>query len=249
MRILSIGNSFSQDAHKWLSQVAGSCGDEMQAVNLFIGSCYLEKHWNNFVSQSPVYDMQVNGDFVKKIAIDTMLRAQPWDVITFQQASPQCGDYSTYQPYLTDLYRKAKALCPNAKFYIHQTWSYESDCTRPAFDNYGRSQSVMYQQLREAYRKAADSIGAPLIPVGDVIQYLRENVPEFDFAGGGLPLTRDGFHLSELYGRYAAALTWYGVLTGKDVRCTSFIPSINGEQADENLLKKIDEAVYSVLHP
>ena len=99
MNILSIGNSFSQDAHKWLSQVAESAGVQIRAVNLYIGSCSLERHWNNYVNQAPDYDLEINGEFVQKISVNMALRAQKWDVITLQQASPQCGDYSTYQPY------------------------------------------------------------------------------------------------------------------------------------------------------
>lgn len=50
MNMLSIGNSFSQDSHRWLSQMAAGWGDEIYAANLHISGCSLERHWNNFVS-------------------------------------------------------------------------------------------------------------------------------------------------------------------------------------------------------
>lgn len=247
MKILSIGNSFSHDAHVWLSQVAQSAGEELYAVNLYIGSCALERHWNNFVSRNPVYDLEINSVFDRKISLNEALTLEKWDVITLQQASPQCGDYTTYQPYLTYLYREVREACPWARFYIHQTWSYDTCCTLQAYNNYHRSQYIMDKRSVDAYDRASRDTGLPLIPCGDVIRYLRKNLPEFDYPNGGMSLNRDGFHLSLNYGRYAAALTWYAVLTGNDPRAVSFVPSVEGLTTNEELLRKIGQAVYTVV--
>ena len=244
MKLLSIGNSFSQDAHKWLFHIGQSSGERIEAVNLYIGSCYLEKHWNLFISEKEDYDLEINGDFVRKISLPDALRLQKWDVITFQQASPQSGDYDTYQPYLNNLYQATRTLCPDARCYIHQTWAYEMDCPLKAFDIYDRSQNQMYLRLRTAYLQASKDLDIPLIPCGDVIQHLRQTEPQFNPEKGGQPLTRDGFHLSRIYGRYAAALCWYGVLMEKDVREVKFVPAEQEQTAEETLLRKIREAVY-----
>ena len=248
MKVLSIGNSFSQDAHKWLSQIAESTGENIYAVNLYIPSCSLERHWNNFVSQAEDYDLEINGVRIRKISVNEALQLEKWDVITLQQASPQCGDYSTYQPYLSKLWEQVKKACPDAKIYIHQTWSYEIDCTLEAYDNYGRSQSIMDQQSIEAYAQASRDIGVSLIPCGDVVRYLRKNLPEFDYTNGGMSINRDGFHLSCDYGRYAAGVTWYAFLTGKDPREVTFVPVVEEQAAKTELLNKICQAVYAVLH-
>lgn len=247
MKILSIGNSFSQDAQRWLHQVAESAGEDILAVNLYIGGCPLVRHWNNYISREPEYEMWVNGEFDRKISINEALELETWDVITFQQASPGSGDYSSFQPYLNYLYREVKKICPNARYYIHQTWSYEVDCTLQAFDNYHRSRCIMDKKSIEAYNKASEETGLSLIPCGDVVRYLRA-MPEFDYPGGGMSLNRDGFHLSLDYGRYAAALTWYGFLTGKDPRKVTFVPVVEEKAADKQLLSKISQAVYTVLH-
>lgn len=247
MKILSIGNSFSQDAHKWLSRIAASGGAEIEATNLYIGSCSLERHWNNFVSQAPDYALELNSEFVRKISVNEALGLENWDVITFQQASPGCGDYSTFQPYLNYLYREVKKVCPNAKYYIHQTWSYEVDCKLKAFDNYMRSRCIMDKQSIDAYAKAAEETGLPLIPCGDVVRCIRRSLPEFDYPNGGMSLNRDGFHLSLDYGRYAAGVTWYATLTGNDPRTVSFVPVVEEKAAREDLLQKINQAVYAVL--
>jgi len=243
MNILSIGNSFSQDAHKWLSRIARGCGDDLLAANLYIGGCSLQTHWENFVSGAADYDLELNGEFVRKISIPEALELMNWDVITFQQASHFSGDYSTYVPYLTDLFTAVKARCPEAAYYIHQTWSYEHDSTHPGFLRYDCSQEAMYTMLTQCYTDAAAAIGARLLPVGTLIQYLRENTAQFDYAHGGLSLCRDGFHLSWLYGRYAAALLWYCVLFQKPVPQVCFLPTADGETADAALLQCVHDAV------
>ena len=47
LRILAVGNSFSEDATYYLHQILEIAGVENQVVNLYIGGCSLEKHWRN----------------------------------------------------------------------------------------------------------------------------------------------------------------------------------------------------------
>jgi hypothetical protein len=42
MKILAIGNSFSDDATGWLHQIAKAGGVDLKAVSLCIGGCPLE---------------------------------------------------------------------------------------------------------------------------------------------------------------------------------------------------------------
>ena len=62
MNILCIGNSFSQDATRYLHQVSG---EEIFVRNLYIGGCSLERHYNNIVGNIADYDYQKNGRFLK----------------------------------------------------------------------------------------------------------------------------------------------------------------------------------------
>lgn len=244
MKILSIGNSFSQDAHKWLYDICKSAGKEIYNVNLYYGGCTLYGHWNFYVNDKAEYDYEIKGEPVRKISLKEALTLEEWDVITYQQASPNCGKYETYEPFLSDLHKIVREACPNAKFYIHKTWAYESDFVSPNFENYNNDQKYMYDALCDANKKAAESIGAPIIPSGDVIQYLRDNTKEFDYKNGGLSLNRDGFHLTLDYGRYAAALTWYCKLFAGKADDVLFVPELCG---DENLVNVIKSAVDTVL--
>ena len=47
MKVLAIGNSFSEDATRYLHQIGEAAGVKNQIVNLYIGGCPLETHWEN----------------------------------------------------------------------------------------------------------------------------------------------------------------------------------------------------------
>lgn len=238
MRILSIGNSFSQDAHKWLHKLAKSNGVKFEIANLYIGGCSLDTHWKNAKENNVHYDLEFNGgDSERKISIAEALELKKWDIITVQQVSSLSGMYETYEPYLSSLVSVVREAQPDAKLYFHQTWAYEIDANHGGFANYNNNQTEMYHRIKDTSEKAAKSICAELIPTGTVIQALRETVPEFDYKNGGLSLCRDGFHLSWDYGRFAAAATWLHTITGKKINASYF------EDFNPELLKKIIYAV------
>lgn len=231
MKILSIGNSFSQDAHRWLHSLAASENDNIDTYNLYIGGCTLERHWECIENNLKDYDKEGNdGKFLCKSSVSEALRDDTFDVITLQQASGFSGKPQSYIPYLSDISEFVKKYQPKAKIYFHKTWSYEIDSTHEHFKFYNSNQKEMFCRISDSSEMALKLIGGEIIPVGDVIQSLRESTKEFDYAGGGLSLCRDGFHLSLLYGRFAAAATWYKVLTGKEADTEKFAeqnPSFN----------------------
>ena len=257
IKILSIGNSFSQDAHHWLKQICESAGVDVQCVNLYIGGCSLEMHCQNLKSEDLAYDWELNGktgyEFVlegaqiEKTSILKAIRSDKWDIITIQQVSGLSGRPQSYFPYLYELAELVRRERADAKLSWHQTWSYEQDSTHPDFIHYNCNQQEMYRRGRDCAEMAARLVGAEIIPAGDVIQMLRETLPEFDYCKTGVSLNRDGFHLSELYGRYAAALTWYYCLCGGDIDKVNFIPQENGQKADVKLIEAIKAAVKDFL--
>ena len=85
MNVLSIGNSFSEDAHRWLHSLAKLHGVDIQTANLYIGGCSLETHWKNFCENNAFYDYQINGNEAKeKISINDALLREKWDIVTLQ---------------------------------------------------------------------------------------------------------------------------------------------------------------------
>ena len=216
MNILSIGNSFSQDAQRYLHQVARAGKAQLEAVNAYIGGCTLYTHYTNMLSGKEVYSFEINGHKTHlHVSLKEALLNREWDVVTLQQASHKSVSYDTYQPYLNSLVEYVKLHAPKSKIAIHQTWAYEQDSKRLNDELGYANQADMFADIKASYAKAFKDIGADiLIPSGEVFQsLLSEGIPK---------VHRDTFHASLGIGRYALALLWYSVLTQNDVMNNSF---------------------------
>lgn len=220
LKVLAIGNSFSVDAvEQNLWEIAAADGVELIIGNMYIGGCPLEKHWMNASSDKPAYKYRkiVAGQKTEypETSLDTALSDEQWDVVTFQQNSPNSGFYETFSPYLEKLIEYVTLRTPKGvRLMFHQTWAYEKNAIHYAFPRYEKNQNKMFKAIVEASNQACTRYGLGLIPVGTAIQCarvseLRNNV------------TRDGYHLNPV-GRYIAACTWYEALTGRSVIGNSY---------------------------
>ncbi len=243
LRILAIGNSFSTDATWFLHDILTASGVENRVVNLYIGGCSLERHWQNIEQNRRDYQYQLNGRQTDRyVSIEEVLSEESFDVIVTHQASHDSGWECTYEPFL-GLILKYLREHSEARIFLNETWAYEADSPHPNFMRYDRNQVRMFTALRAAYEKEAEKYSLSLIRSGEAIQRIRK-LPVF--ASGDLRITRDGFHMSYLYGRYALALMWAAAIAGIDARENSFIPSVDfvqGMTADDEILTVIKETV------
>ena len=60
-KILVIGNSFGEDAVRYLYGIARAAKDEVKVAMLFIGGCSLYRHYRNMISEEKVYVYQFNS--------------------------------------------------------------------------------------------------------------------------------------------------------------------------------------------
>ena len=215
MHILSIGNSFSQDATRYASNIAACDGYDFITANLYIGGCPLFKHFQNISNDAKEYFLEYNGVPTNfKVSIKEALLNREWNVITLQQVSTYSKNYATYQPYLDELYNYCRKYAPKAKIYIHQTWAYEEGSHRLVEEQKYAHHVDMFNDVKKAYAQAAEAINAAgIIPAGELINAM---------CAKGFKMHRDTFHLSMGIGRYAVGLLWYAYLTGKDITDNSF---------------------------
>lgn len=234
LRILAIGNSFSQDAvEQYLWDLLDAAGIDAVIGNMYIGGCSLEKHWNNVQENSASYEYRKVEDGkktnAKDFSIEMALNDENWDYVSLQQASDYSGIYDEYQPYLEKLagYVRGKATNRNVKLVFHQTWAYSSDSGHNAFLYYDRDQMKMYEGIVDASRHVmAGNYIDFIIPSGTAIQNGRTSYL-------GDTFDRDGYHLDTDYGRFTAACTWYESLTGENVMHNEWKPiSVTDRQAD-----------------
>ena len=224
IRILAIGNSFSEDATHYLHQIAKADKIDTKVVNLYIGGCSLETHCNNINADAKLYLYQRDGKATEKyVSIKDALEEEDWDFVITQQSSPDSGLKKTYYPYIHQLFEYIKQYAPKAEVLLHQTWAYEINSTHDCFGRYHHNQLEMYQALHEAYNEAAAELEVRIIPCGDVIQLVRTKVP-FIYGQGGMSLCRDSYHMNYIYGRYLLAATWYEVIFKRSIMNNTYIP-------------------------
>ena len=216
MKILTLGNSFSCDATRYLNRLAASAGKPITVCNLSIGGCSLRTHYLNMLDDLANYEFLYNGESTGlKTSIRQVLKSHEWDYITLQQASHFSAHYDTYQPYISELAAYMRKYSPGAKILIHQTWAYEDGSDRLANVAKFETAADMLASIRASYAQAAEAIGAAgMIRSGDAMFRAVEN--------GIGKIHRDTFHASLGAGRYLLALLWYGYLTGKPVEDVPF---------------------------
>lgn len=235
MNILSIGNSFSQDAQRYLHQIAKVDGINLNTFNLYIGGCSLSFHYRNMISEQKMYTLEMNGENSGfKVSLKEALINRDWDIITIQQVSHQSPYYETYQPYLDKLVEYIRLCVPKTKIVLHQTWAYEQNSNRLNNELGYQNHTDMYNDIKKSYEKAANSINADfMIPSGELFQKLIES--------GIKKVHRDTFHASLGLGRYALGLLWYYVLTGNSISENTF------DNFDEDVSKDEIEIVKTCI--
>jgi hypothetical protein len=247
LKVLAIGNSFSQDAFYYLQDLAVAGGYKLYNLNLYVGGCSLERHWCNLV-EGTKYDAQfLSKEAVGKLTIDEALDLQDWDIISLQQASGFSGVYESYHPYLQKLIDHIRLKLPNTKLWWHQTWAYEVDSTHPHFEKYGYDQETMWDGILKSSRKMYMFGFDEIVPSGLAVQNLRKE-KFFDYPNGGMSVCRDGFHMNLVYGRLLVASVWYEKLFGANILSNDYMPMPLGiEVVDEEAISIVKRVAHDTV--
>ena len=245
LKILTIGNSFSDDTMQYVYKIAKSAGvEKIKLGNLYIGGCSLDTHTSNAKTNARAYDYRTNSADAwvntPSYRMKDAITSENWDFISLQQASGSSGIANTYAnlQYMIDY---VSELAPESKLVFNMTWAYQKDATHAEFPKYESNQIKMYESIVAAVQSevATKSRIEYIVPNGTAIQNARTSYV-------GDRLTRDGFHLSLDLGRYIAGLTFFYQLTGISIENIEYIP----DGVDPDLQKvAIESAINAVNMP
>jgi len=225
-KILLISNSFGVDATRYLYGIARKAGEEVSVSCLYIGGCSLYRHYRNMLSEEAAYSLYFNGIITPyKLSLKAALLADEWDIVTLQQVSDKSGDFSSYEPFLTELSAYVKKYAPRAKQYIHAIWAWSDARLSLRAEAPYKTSAEMFAADHKAYAEAARRINADgFIPCTAAMEKLYAKIGDDAY--------RDGGHASHGVGRYMLALVWFGTLFGKSVEGIGF-RDLDVEVSDE----------------
>lgn len=200
IHLLTIGNSFSNNALTYLERIAeGTDAVRFDVGRASLGGCSLEKHWNlaQYTARQPdfkTYRVKAGRDGEPvEMNLQEALASQSWDVVTLQQVSRKSWLQDSFEPWLGDLHGMVKTAVPQARIFLHQTWAYRSDT--PFYAENCITQEIMHRRIRENFRHYADKYGCGILPSGDAIDRARRTAgqtfewpePDYDYQKAEAP--------------------------------------------------------------
>ncbi len=184
VRLLTVGNSFADNALTYLPQLADAAGDHLIVQRANLSGCSLERHWKHAVSYLADPAQAAGKPYQQgRFSLAELLQKEPWDVVTIQQYSLISHDLASYQPYARYLHDYIHKLAPQATVLLHQTWAYRADDPRfrPGSNSaQPTTQQAMHEQVRAAYHAIAQELGVGLIPSGDAM-HLADTHPQWGY--------------------------------------------------------------------
>lgn len=212
LRILAIGNSFTEDFMAHLPELLRLGGaDSVTVCKATVPGTSLEYHLGQVTRSDSAYSFQesVGGrPFADAANSPTTLKAcvdhADWDVIVLQQLSYLSGDYSTIAPFLTPLIDNLRLGHPRAQIVWHETWAYAKSYDGAVFERYGHSQATMDSMIVRTLGQilSGENRVRRVVPSGEALRQARTAGTD------SLGLTTEGRHLDNR-GRLLAAFTLF----------------------------------------
>ncbi|MDF9828352.1 hypothetical protein M2103_001912 [Ereboglobus sp. PH5-5] len=182
-KVLTIGNSFADNATEFLPQIVESTGRQLVLFRANLGGCSLERHARHLRAalanpDDPKGSPYANNAGVlgiagkKKVSLPEALAAVEWDFVTIQEWSQRSFKPEHQEPHAKQLIDAIRKLAPTAEIVIHQTWAYREDHAWYQKGD-GFTQQKMHAGLRAAYKELSARHGLRILPSGDAMQAAR----------------------------------------------------------------------------
>ena len=182
LRVLAIGNSYTQSLEPELPRLAATAGVELDLAVFAIGGKSLSNHWMN--CEAALKDPSVRPYKVKgrRTNLPEMLADGAWDVVTFQEQSADGMRAACFDPWADRLVKLVRARQPKARLYFQLTWSDPVYSPRISDDHGGlgslkMTQAEMSAALVSNYTAQARRLNLGLIPVGPAVDLFRKRLP------------------------------------------------------------------------
>ncbi|MFO7936187.1 MAG: DUF4886 domain-containing protein [Kiritimatiellia bacterium] len=215
VKILTIGNSFADNACTYLKPIAASVPDcRVEYAKANIGGCSLDKH--AALIRKCEADPTLKP-YYKNYTLKELLQKDEWDAVTIQQVSHKSYKPDTFHPHADELVAFIKKNAPDAEILIHQTWAYAPDCKR--LKGFGIDRAEMHKRLTKNYNDLSEYFGGlRILKTEEAFTRSLKTNPEIDIWN-----PKDRFHASRR-GCYLIGCVWFSELFGISPEKVTFVP-------------------------
>ena len=219
IKILAIGNSYSNNSTELVSKIAESMGLEVTAASLYQAGCPLKRHVEYYeayetlgkdgyyasTNTSKYEALFINGaQQTGNASIQEAIAYTDWDYITIQQMPDFCDDITSYyteeKPYVTKLYNYVldeleKNSNTKCEILFHQGWSFSHAMS---IDNAYNYYPVDYDNTRDFFK----AIEATVIEATEILKDKcgLEAAPDIVPSGETVQLAKDEFGFADSWG-------------------------------------------------
>ena len=248
IKILGLGNSYSNDTFWMLKDIAESAGYKVTVGISHLSGGSLSQVYDAINGNGTVttYNKFTAGGLNARTNFNArdIITDEDWDYIIMQQASTTAKDYSTYQPALGNLVSYLKANATNSSVKLGMNMPWVRPISNSSIGTPEKQLEVNADIVNACQQAMFDESLDIFIPTGTAVMNGRSN--EY-LAQVSDELTRDGSHLDEGIGRYLAALTAFNAIFG-EVADGNITYSPSGANNFHSYLSKIS-AKKAVIEP
>lgn len=225
-KVLTIGNSFAQNASTYATEIAYANGEELTFGYLMFPSCTIDMHYEAAAADRHIFRFKVTtpdnmqGTLLKDYPVDQnfnqdlpetaasikeALEYTDWDIIVFQQESSSARYYENFS-HLGDLINYVRGYCPKAKLMFHQVW------------RWGEWGADQFSLIKANSETAAREYGLDIIPTGLAFEYARKAL------GADTAVNENDGHYqhANTYGMYIAGCVYTAAIFGKEISENTF---------------------------
>lgn len=204
VRILVVGNSYSQDAFDYVPFMLPSLAEiDAEVGILYHSGANLQQHYNWLINDQAEYtfywgDGKQAWQTIGTRSLKDALSYQHWDIIVLQQQGRYAPDYTTYQPYLNNLITEIyDSLSYPVKFVWYSVMSSPGRNTPQGFEPYTDEEIIQNYEgnCAASQRVLAETLCEAVIPVMTAVQNARTT--SLNDIGDYGKLTYEGVHLQE----------------------------------------------------
>ena len=250
LKVLDIGNSYTQDAQTYLPQIVQAAGisKDFSLYMAYRGSGSYKSWvdcWNDrdtqeyrieFCTGTQIQGISGYGSASNGALFRKSLESVKWDIILIHQVSTYSNDYSLWESrdlggYLPELIQIIRKTNPQATIGYLMTHSYRGTY----WANTEKSSLKRWENIVEATKQLKAEYGIDfIIPYGTAVQNLRASSLNDTYE-----FSEDGTHLGSGLGDYVAGCCYYqsllapryGVsILGNSFRITNLDESVNGRK-------------------